>query len=85
MGIWRQDADESMLEPEPLSHSLALNYIEQIKQNLSLFGELCQALPTSEQLNHLTFPESLSTTCQLSVFCYHTSESSHSGWQSLAF
>lgn len=44
-----------MLEPEPLSHSLALNYVEQILQNLSCFGELCQAQPTSiaVQLSHL--------------------------------
>lgn len=27
--------------PEPLSGSLALNYVEQILQNLSCFGELC--------------------------------------------
>lgn len=43
-----------MLEPEPLSHSLALNYVEQILQNLSSFGELSQAQPTSiaVQLSH---------------------------------
>lgn len=45
---------ENVPEP-PLSGTLALNYVEQILQNLSCFGELCQAQPTSiaVQLSHL--------------------------------
>lgn len=71
--------------PEPLSGTLALNDGEQILQNLSCFGKLCQVQPTSiaVQLSHL--PRVTSTSWQLSVSCYQTAESHPSGWQSLAF
>lgn len=60
-GRWSWQSEDRMryrknvLEPKLLSHSLALNYVEQILQNLPCFGELRQAQPTSiaVQLSHL--------------------------------
>lgn len=68
-----------MLEPEPLSHSLALNYVEQILQNLSSFGELSQAQPTSiaVQLSH--FPRI--TFHNLPVICLLLSDFREQRWR----
>lgn len=84
-GTWRQDAiDKNKQESEPLSHSLALNYVEQILKICLSLWNYAKRSPLLQQFNYLGFLESLSTTCQLSVSYYQTSESNQDGWQSLA-
>lgn len=70
MGTWRQDAtDKNKQESEPLSHSLALNDVEQILKifHKSLLVELRQAQPTSSAVQLSCFPRI--TVCNLPVIC----------------